>query len=118
MVAIRGKSLGNLRYVMKDTLQLIPLYGLYFYQHGCIYVKRGQFNQEKMIKALEYLRSDKIYVSTFFKNYFKLTLTVVFLKSWMIVFPEGTRYYPGTPKVIEKSEQYAKDNKLQVKYYC
>lgn len=65
MVSIRGGSLGHLRYVMKDTLQLIPLYGHYFYTHGCIYVKRGRFNQDKMIRSLEYLRDPKIPVSIF-----------------------------------------------------
>ncbi|MCL4132900.1 UNVERIFIED_CONTAM: hypothetical protein GTU68_048043 [Idotea baltica] len=95
MVAIRGSSIGNMRYVMKDTLQLIPLYGHYFYAHGCIYVKRGKFNQQKMIQALEYLKHKK-------------------MSTWMIIFPEGTRYYPSTPKVIEQSEQYARDNNLQV----
>lgn len=63
MVSLRGGSLGHLRYVMKDTLQLIPLYGHYFYAHGCIYVKRGNFNQAKMIAALDYLKHPKIPVS-------------------------------------------------------
>lgn len=60
MVALRGGSLGHLRYVMKDTLQLMPLYGHYFYAHGCIYVKRGNFNQGKMIASLDYLRNPNI----------------------------------------------------------
>ncbi|XP_076067635.1 1-acyl-sn-glycerol-3-phosphate acyltransferase epsilon-like isoform X2 [Oratosquilla oratoria] len=95
MVALRAGSLGHLRYVMKDTLQLIPLYGHYFYQHGCIYVKRGKFNAHKMVNALDYLKNEKI-------------------PTWLIIFPEGTRYYPSNPKVIEKSEKFAKDNNLQV----
>ncbi|XP_069947471.1 1-acyl-sn-glycerol-3-phosphate acyltransferase epsilon isoform X4 [Cherax quadricarinatus] len=95
MVSIRGGSLGHLRYVMKDTLQLIPLYGHYFYAHGCIYVKRGKFNQQKMIRALDCLRDPRI-------------------PTWLIIFPEGTRYYPATPSVIEKSEQFARDNNLKV----
>ncbi|KAK3878907.1 hypothetical protein Pcinc_016451 [Petrolisthes cinctipes] len=94
MVSVRAGSIGHLRYVMKDTLQLIPLYGHYFYAHGCIYVKRGQFNQEKMIRSLTYLKNPKI-------------------PTWLIVFPEGTRYYPATPNVIKKSEQFARDNNLQ-----
>lgn len=60
MVSLRGGSLGHLRYVMKNTLQLLPLYGHYFYAHGCIYVKRGNFNQAKMIDALDYLKHPKI----------------------------------------------------------
>lgn len=95
MIALRGGSLGHLRYVMKDTLQLMPLYGHYFYAHGCIYVKRGNFNQRKMIASLDYLRHPSI-------------------PTWLIIFPEGTRYYPGTPKVIQNSEQYARDHNLQV----
>ena len=62
MVAIRQGSIGHLRYVMKDTLQALPLYGHYFYQHGCIYVKRGDFKQKKMESALEYLSDPKIKV--------------------------------------------------------
>ena len=62
MVAIRQGSLGHLRYVMKATLQALPLYGHYFYQHGCIYVNRGDFKQKKMESALDYLSDPKIKV--------------------------------------------------------
>lgn len=93
MVSVRGGSLGHLRYVMKNTLQLIPLYGHYFYTHGCIYVRRGKFNQGKMVEALDYLKHPKI-------------------PTWLVIFPEGTRYYPGNPSVIRKSEEYARDHNL------
>ena len=63
MVSVRGSNIGHLRYVMKNTLQYIPLYGWYFYVHGCIYVKRGNFNQSRMIDSLNYLKSDKVSVS-------------------------------------------------------
>ena len=63
MLAIRQGSIGHLRYVMKDTLQALPLYGHYFYQHGCIYVKRGDFKQKKMESALDYLSNPNIKVS-------------------------------------------------------
>jgi lysophosphatidate acyltransferase len=63
MVAVRQGSLGNLRYVMKSSLQQLPLYGLYFYEHGCIYVNRGHFDPEKMINGLSYLQHPKINVS-------------------------------------------------------
>ncbi|XP_069979198.1 1-acyl-sn-glycerol-3-phosphate acyltransferase epsilon isoform X5 [Penaeus vannamei] len=95
MVSVRGGSLGHLRYVMKNTLQLIPLYGHYFYTHGCIYVRRGKFNQGKMVEALDYLKHPKI-------------------PTWLVIFPEGTRYYPGNPSVIRKSEEYARDHNLPV----
>ncbi|XP_063613016.1 1-acyl-sn-glycerol-3-phosphate acyltransferase epsilon-like isoform X4 [Penaeus indicus] len=95
MISVRGGSLGHLRYVMKNTLQFMPLYGHYFYAHGCIYVKRGKFSQNKMIQALNYLTHPKI-------------------PTWLVIFPEGTRYYPGNPEVIQKAEQYARDNNLPV----
>ncbi|CAL4118161.1 unnamed protein product, partial [Meganyctiphanes norvegica] len=95
MVSVRAGCIGHLRYIMKDSLQMLPLYGHYFYAHGCIYVKRGKFNQGKMINALNYLRHPNIC-------------------TWLVIFPEGTRYYPKTPKVIEKSQQYARDNNVQV----
>ena len=62
MVAVRQGSLGQLRFVMKDGLQWLPLYGHYFYQHGCIYVRRGQFSQHKMERGLEYLQHGRIQV--------------------------------------------------------
>lgn len=63
MASVRGKNIGHVRYVLKNTLQAIPLFGWYFYAHGCIYVHRGKFNQDKMKRALEYLCHEKINVS-------------------------------------------------------
>ncbi|KAK2721899.1 1-acyl-sn-glycerol-3-phosphate acyltransferase epsilon-like isoform X2 [Artemia franciscana] len=93
-VAIRQKSIGHLRYVMKYSLQALPLYGFYFYEHGCIYVKRGSFKPRKMLQALDYLKHPKI-------------------KSWIVVFPEGTRFVPNHP-AIEKSKKAAEDADLPV----
>jgi Acyltransferase len=64
MVAVEQGSIGHLRFVMKHELQMIPLYGFYFHQHGCIYVKRGHFQPAKMLQSLRYLRNPKIPVST------------------------------------------------------
>jgi hypothetical protein len=44
------------------TAFLVLFYSHYFYQHGCIYVKRGDFKQRKMEEALEYLQDPKIQV--------------------------------------------------------
>lgn len=90
MMAIRQGSIGHLRYVMKDTLQYVPLYGLYFYEHGCIYVKRGEFKQTKMESSLEYLQDPKI-------------------KSWTVIFPEGTCFGPTEYHLIKKSLKAAND---------
>ncbi|XP_043242476.1 1-acyl-sn-glycerol-3-phosphate acyltransferase epsilon-like isoform X1 [Amphibalanus amphitrite] len=94
MVAVRQGSLGHLRFVMKDGLQWLPLYGHYFYQHGCIYVRRGQFRQDKMMRGLEYLQQERV-------------------QSWVAVFPEGTRYDPSKPEVIRRSEQTALSSGFQ-----
>lgn len=96
MLAIRQGSIGHLRYVMKDTLQMLPLYGFYFFQHGCIYVKRGNFKQNKMEEALKYLQNKKI-------------------QSWIVMFPEGTFWDPKEPWVIAKSIKVALD--LGIKPY-
>ncbi|KAF2365380.1 Acyltransferase C-terminal domain [Trinorchestia longiramus] len=93
MVSVRADSIGHLRYVMKSALQMLPLFGWYFYVHGCIYVKRGKFNQDKMLQALRYLKDPKI-------------------PSWLVIFPEGTRYHSSTPSAIEKSEEFARKNNL------
>lgn len=68
MVAVEQGSIGHLRFVMKHELQMIPLYGFYFHQHGCIYVKRGHFQPAKMLQSLRYLRNPKIPVSTSMRN--------------------------------------------------
>ena len=63
MVATRAGSLGHLRYLMKKQLQKLPLYGYYFYQHGCLYISRDKFSQSKMLHDLQHLMHPKIQVS-------------------------------------------------------
>lgn len=93
MLAERQGSLGHVRYVMKDSLQAIPLYGFYFYQHGCIFVKRGKFDGTKMNSALNYLNDDRI-------------------PSWLVIFPEGTRFNPASVEILDKSRQFAEEQGL------
>jgi len=73
---------------MKNSLRMVPLYGFTFYQHGCIYVNRGNFKQNKMEDSLKYLQNKKI-------------------PSWVVLFPEGTFWDPLEPWLIEKSTKYA-----------
>jgi len=98
LLAIRQGSLGHLRYVMKNTLQKLPLYGFYFYQHGCIYVKRGGFSQVKMERALQHLAHRNV-------------------KSWMVMFPEGTRFIPEKVELIAKSQNLAQTAGLKPLYH-
>ncbi|XP_071451205.1 1-acyl-sn-glycerol-3-phosphate acyltransferase epsilon-like isoform X1 [Hetaerina americana] len=88
MVAVEQGSLGHLRFVMKHELQMLPLYGYYFYQHGCIYVKRSHFEANKMVKSIEYLKDTRI-------------------PTWVVIFPEGTRFDPGDKGRATKSREVA-----------
>ena len=39
----------------------------------------------------------------------KFYCTFPLLQIWLVIFPEGTRYNPELPGVIEKSKQYTKE---------
>uniref|UniRef100_T1JBV5 Phospholipid/glycerol acyltransferase domain-containing protein n=1 Tax=Strigamia maritima TaxID=126957 RepID=T1JBV5_STRMM len=99
MLAIRQGSEGNVRFIMKNQLQLIPMVGMYLYHHGCIYVRRGKFNPEKMMAGLEYLKNRDI-------------------PSWIVIFPEGTRYNPESKDLAEKNKQIAQSQGLQPLTHC
>uniref|UniRef100_A0A914WWA1 Phospholipid/glycerol acyltransferase domain-containing protein n=1 Tax=Plectus sambesii TaxID=2011161 RepID=A0A914WWA1_9BILA len=95
MLAIRQGTLGALRYVLKDTLQYVPLFGWYFYQRGCMYVNRHGFDESLTVRELQYLKN-------------------MALPFWLVLFPEGTRYSRKKPAAIEKSQQFAESRHLQV----
>lgn len=93
-LAVKQGSLGNIRYILKDGLKYLPLYGYYFRQHSCVYVKRGgKFNEAKADKQLDLFVRNKT-------------------PFWMVIFPEGTRYNPDLPQVLEKSQEFARNRKL------
>ncbi|XP_048701268.1 1-acyl-sn-glycerol-3-phosphate acyltransferase epsilon isoform X2 [Lepidochelys kempii] len=89
MLAIRQNALGHVRYVLKDGLKWLPLYGWYFSQHGGIYVKRSaKFNEKEMRNKLQ----AQVKAET---------------PMYLVIFPEGTRYNPEMPKVIADSQLFA-----------
>ncbi|XP_052095605.1 1-acyl-sn-glycerol-3-phosphate acyltransferase epsilon-like [Mytilus californianus] len=91
MLSEQKQCTGMVRYVMKSGLKYLPIYGFYCYQHSCVFVGRsGKFNGEKFIKELQYLKNNEIPV-------------------WLVIYPEGTRYNPHLPEVIDKSKKYALD---------
>ncbi|XP_062980915.1 1-acyl-sn-glycerol-3-phosphate acyltransferase epsilon-like [Elgaria multicarinata webbii] len=96
MLAIRQNALGHVRYVLKDPLKWLPLYGWYFSQHGGIYVKRSaKFNEKKMRNKLQtHIKAES--------------------PMYLVIFPEGTRYSPELPKVIADSQSYADKEGLAV----
>ncbi|XP_053566349.1 1-acyl-sn-glycerol-3-phosphate acyltransferase epsilon isoform X2 [Bombina bombina] len=96
MLAIQQEALGHVRYVLKDGLKFLPLYGWYFSQHGGIYVKRSaNFNEKKMRNKL----MSQIKAKT---------------PMYLVIFPEGTRYNPELPKVIADSQTFAAKEGLPV----
>ncbi|CAH2248628.1 1-acyl-sn-glycerol-3-phosphate acyltransferase epsilon [Pelobates cultripes] len=96
MMAIQQKALGHVRYVLKDGLKFLPLYGWYFSQHGGIYVKRSaKFNEKAMREKLQC----QVKAGT---------------KMYLVIFPEGTRYNPDIPKVIVDSQAFAMKEGLPV----
>ncbi|XP_039196925.1 1-acyl-sn-glycerol-3-phosphate acyltransferase epsilon isoform X3 [Crotalus tigris] len=96
MLAIRQNALGHIRYVLKDGLKWLPLYGWYFSQHGGVYVKRSaRFNEKKM--------RNKLHIQMKAKT-----------PMYLVIFPEGTRYNPELPKVIADSQSYADKEGLTV----
>ncbi|XP_009700179.1 PREDICTED: 1-acyl-sn-glycerol-3-phosphate acyltransferase epsilon-like, partial [Cariama cristata] len=89
MLAIRQNALGHVRYVLKDGLKWLPLYGWYFSQHGGVYVKRSaKFNEKEMREKLQAQMKAET-------------------PMYLVIFPEGTRYNPEIPKVIADSQSFA-----------
>ncbi|KAI3363147.1 hypothetical protein L3Q82_011791 [Scortum barcoo] len=96
MLAIRQSALGHVRYVLKDGLKWLPLYGWYFSQHGGAYVKRSaKFNESAMKKKL-------------------LTQTQSGTPMYLVIFPEGTRYNPELKNVIADSQAFASKQGLAI----
>ncbi|RXM30761.1 1-acyl-sn-glycerol-3-phosphate acyltransferase epsilon [Acipenser ruthenus] len=89
MLAVRQNALGHLRYVLKDGLKWLPLYGWYFSQHGGVYVKRSaKFDEKAMRNKL-------------------ISQTKLGTPMYLVIFPEGTRYNPELQKVISASQAFA-----------
>lgn len=96
MLAIRQNALGHVRYVLKDGLKWLPLYGCYLSQHGGIYVKRSaNFNEKDMRNKLQ------SYVNAGTPMY-------------LVIFPEGTRYNPEQTEVLLASQTFAAQQGLPV----
>ncbi|XP_073911396.1 1-acyl-sn-glycerol-3-phosphate acyltransferase epsilon isoform X1 [Castor canadensis] len=96
ILAVRQNALGHVRYVLKDGLKWLPLYGCYFARHGGIYVKRSaKFNEKDMRSKLQ------SYVNAGTPMY-------------LVIFPEGTRYNPGHTKLLSASQAFAAQQGLPV----
>uniref|UniRef100_A0A8D0BY06 Phospholipid/glycerol acyltransferase domain-containing protein n=1 Tax=Salvator merianae TaxID=96440 RepID=A0A8D0BY06_SALMN len=89
MLAIRQNTLGHVRYVLKDQIKWLPLYGWYLSQHGGIYVKQSaKFNEKKMRNKLQAQMKAET-------------------PMYLVIFPEGAYYNPEQSKVIADRQSYA-----------
>ncbi|KAL3868741.1 hypothetical protein ACJMK2_041510 [Sinanodonta woodiana] len=89
MLASQQGSLGSIRFVLKDGLRFFPLYGFYFKQHSCIFVKRsGKFKPENAQRDIAKLKTNQ-------------------LPTWLVIFPEGTRFKPDLQENKEKIDMFA-----------
>jgi len=51
------------RFVMKGELSILPYFGAVLHYHGCIFVRRGDFHQDLMLRSLARLNKLKLKVS-------------------------------------------------------
>uniref|UniRef100_A0A0K0FUT6 1-acyl-sn-glycerol-3-phosphate acyltransferase epsilon (inferred by orthology to a human protein) n=1 Tax=Strongyloides venezuelensis TaxID=75913 RepID=A0A0K0FUT6_STRVS len=88
ILASRQKTEYGLRFVVKSSLQYIPLFAWYIYQRGFVFVKRfGSFVLDPVERQLNYL-------STLESPY------------WLCIFPEGTRYNAQNLTAIDKTHDW------------
>eukprot|EP00052_Salpingoeca_macrocollata_P013594 m.106181 g.106181 ORF g.106181 m.106181 type:complete len:368 (-) comp18981_c0_seq2:111-1214(-) len=88
------QAIGRIRYVLKDTLRLLPLYGWYFEQHGCVYVsKNWTVDAVFLTEALGQFRRNAVPV-------------------WLVLFPEGTRFDPFNSAILQRHQSYCEEKGL------
>eukprot|EP00729_Bicosta_minor_P010509 gene10509-14490_t len=86
-------AVGRVRFVLKSGLRMLPWYGWYFEQHGGIFVsKKWAKDKEHIVKTLRSASAKEI-------------------PTWLVIFPEGTRFTPGDPeKNLRRRESARADN--------
>uniref|UniRef100_A0A915D569 Phospholipid/glycerol acyltransferase domain-containing protein n=1 Tax=Ditylenchus dipsaci TaxID=166011 RepID=A0A915D569_9BILA len=99
MLAARQSSQGNeagLRFIIKDAIRFVPLFGWYTFQRGYVYVRRfGKFVSDPVKRQLHYL-------------------TTIKESFWLQIFPEGTRFSRDKVKLIEASQRFCEENNLPI----
>jgi len=91
ILAVRQGSIGHIRYVLKEGIKYLPLYGHYFRQHSGIYVKRsGKYQKNKSREQLAEMATSRT-------------------PYWLVIFPEGTRFNDVT---LEQSQTFCKNHEL------
>jgi lysophosphatidate acyltransferase len=86
----QGERGGRARYILKDTVKYLPLYGWMLSERGGIFVKRRRgTDRQTFIRGLRDLAERNT-------------------PTWLILFPEGTRFNPCNKAAIERSQEYAR----------
>lgn len=93
LLASQVSFAGHVRYILKNTLRLMPWYGWYFEEHGCIYVRKN------------FLRDQTIIANAMRRLAARPT------PFWMAIFPEGTRF-SGTAACVAGNQEFAKSRGL------
>uniref|UniRef100_A0A0K0E541 PlsC domain-containing protein n=1 Tax=Strongyloides stercoralis TaxID=6248 RepID=A0A0K0E541_STRER len=88
ILAYRQQTEYGLRFVVKSSLQYVPLFAWYVYQRGFVFVRRyGSFVLDPVERQLNYLS----------------TLEYPF---WLCIFPEGTRFDAKNFTAIDKTHDW------------
>jgi len=101
-----GEPLGRIRYMMKSGLKFLPLIGFYLgpLARGGVFVRRSKNGKEHEINMHNYGRS-----LTQIQNWAKLDS----IPTWLVIFPEGTRFDPTQDQKLLKSKEFAIQQRLQ-----
>eukprot|EP00039_Didymoeca_costata_P029120 m.23352 g.23352 ORF g.23352 m.23352 type:complete len:344 (+) comp7492_c0_seq2:156-1187(+) len=72
-----ANAVGRVRFVLKSKLRMLPFYGWYFEQHGCVYVTKSFKKDERLLENA-------------FQKFYRENIPV-----WLVIYPEGTRHVPA-----------------------
>ncbi|KAK4475604.1 hypothetical protein MN116_000879 [Schistosoma mekongi] len=81
-------GLGRTRFVLHKNLKYIPIFGFYLSQDSCLFVDRQNFDAKSAVNVLNDIK--RLQSNT-----------------WMVIYPEGTRYNPWKRDVIKQSQKFA-----------
>ena len=76
-LALRAGAGGHVRYILKDSIRFIPLYGYFLYKHGCVYVRRKEGDRNMIGNQLRALVSQKRPVRKFFESDLRVLLYTI-----------------------------------------
>ncbi|CAH8663426.1 unnamed protein product [Schistosoma rodhaini] len=88
MLILYQGVLGRTRFVLHKNLKYTPIFGFYLSQDSCIFVDRSNFDAKAAISTLNDIKQLQS-------------------NTWMVIYPEGTRYNPWKHDVIEASQKFA-----------